>query len=501
MRKPPFLLVVCLMGCTASVDEPLTPPERDSPKPAPASKLPVSPSTPARRFGSEDRRPAWLTGIEPDTFLPLGPAVVGEEFSLELKTDIALEDGPLLFVLRLRNHSAHEAGYYRARYSGERYVEPETDWPRRGDPLGGIRGWSGPLGPFVVALAPGQDLAEPVPLHGKFLKVPPGRIPVRYGWKVAREHLAGRATAEVMPATAANVAAVRERLERRAARAEEYLRAPERAYSDRPAREVVDALTGSPHREFVPLLLRVLGWSKSSSERILDTVYDSFPATEDGFEVLLNHLKSPDPVGAVSIMWYWWWEPKRCNVPSAEPDRPLHLRHRDIRPTPGDHSRLLTIENVWVRAAYYHYFPDQSPDSWVVRLLADLGRQSDPPPADRVARILADLESPRFAVRERATRAAMTAGSSLAPVLRDLRRDHPSADLAARVDEILSHYREHPLSPVVEEVLGTLVTNVEPQDVAMVDAIVRGNPSGWLAAEVQSLQKAVADRTYWHRRR
>src|SRR5581483_2422778 len=67
--------------------------------------------------------------------------------------------------------------------------------------------------------------------------------------------------------------------------------------------------------------------------------------------------------------------------------------------------------------------------------------------AERLARLIADLDSDEFAVRERATRELAGLGEQAAPVLREALKKSPSPEARRRMQDLLGRLRGLPPAP------------------------------------------------------
>src|SRR5262249_4341427 len=121
--------------------------------------------------------------------------------------------------------------------------------------------------------------------------------------------LKGTKTIKILPATKGNIASALRVLEADFARVspECARRNDYHSSSDEPAYDLVQTLGSCRHKEFAPLLLRVMDYLPGSYCRgeLVRTVYDSFPTPEEGFNSLADYLASTRTAAAVEVFEYW----------------------------------------------------------------------------------------------------------------------------------------------------------------------------------------------------
>jgi hypothetical protein len=109
-----------------------------------------------------------------------------EELEVSLSVVHALEDGPFVCKVHLKNVSKRTLNYT----VGENWHEAQclvaADWKAKKEPLitGGM--YMGPAPPFSLRLAPGESASPTFYLHRSFLGVPAGDVRIRFGWDVYR---------------------------------------------------------------------------------------------------------------------------------------------------------------------------------------------------------------------------------------------------------------------------------------------------------------------------
>jgi hypothetical protein len=105
------------------------------------------------------------------------------------------------------------------------------------------------------------------------------------------------------------------------------------------------------------------------------------------------------------------------------------------------------------------------------------------PDEDRVARLLRDLESEQYAVREKATQGLQQLGESAEPALRKAIADRPTAELRKRVELLLENIDAGRLRPLrCIEMLEHLAT---PETVAELSRLADGLPGAWLTRQAK----------------
>ncbi len=197
-----------------------------------------------------------------------------DELAVSLSVREALEDGPVVCTVTLKNVSKVELNYATSMFEKGAFCAVDADWKARKEPLMRRGLICGNIGPYEQRLYPGQTASETFYLHKGFLSVPAGKVAIHFGWRVYRIvekpdekdldrrqldllfELKDTQTVEVLPATEKNVAATLQRLEAElpaAAKVEEAW--PEHVWAGpEPSRQFVGTVDGCRHQELVPLL-------------------------------------------------------------------------------------------------------------------------------------------------------------------------------------------------------------------------------------------------------
>lgn len=452
---------------------------------------------------------------------PVDPAapVGADGFTIHLEPEFALENGPVVYRIRLTNRTAEPRDCFRHTHDRPVRFTRTPDWNRKPTPDSRRMLISGRFGPYREQVAGGKSTTDLVAVQNWYQRIPPGRVTVEFEWDVVgpeggswnvpkrswgvnfidisrwpRVPVRGRQTFEVQPATPENVTRIKEKLER-------YLH--EAVGGTRPIREVVQCLTGIRHPEFVPLMIRAVQRCEDYECRdLLDTVYDSFPDPTTGFERLFPLLEAGDPATRY-LLDYWDHEAFRHLVyrrqlasladrkagrrevdggPDRNPYASVSLEndlqvwnysrpHNNSRLTLGQHARIQAVGNVWVRAAYWIHFPDLCSPDWVLCLYADLRRTILPPDARVVAAICRGLTHDRYTVRERATADAMKLDERVVPALRDHLKRHPSGELEQRISSIAQHFEQQPIPSLAAHVIQTAMYGGQLQGELIFEAL------------------------------
>lgn len=479
-----------------------------------------------------------LKGEERNRSWPQNP----KELQLNLSVVFALEDGPFVCKVILKNVSKRSL-----QYADDRFTEPAhcgviAEWQTKKQPLIRLSIGYGMIGPFVASIPP-EGASQMFYLHRSFCEVPPGDVSVQFGWDVYRTirnpmkkaqakevlwqpeildrlfSLERTQSVKVLPATKENVTRVLRALEADFARValECKGRNDYHSRSDEPAYDLVQTLGSCRHKEFVPLLLRAMDCLPGSHCRgeLVGTVYDSFPTPAEGFNALANYLDSPRAAAAVEVFAYWKREQveheeskrrqeKLRNKPKIDTDSKQFndeqsmwailqseedawrtcKRHLDTRLTREQLGRLLAVKNVWIRALLYTNFPEMCPADWVAALRTDLRRITRPP--KRMQQLIAQLDDDSFEVRERASQELMDWRDSFAVYLWSVPKDKLSLEASHRLREVLRGLNRTELPPLPRRVLLHLAFCDKPEARQFLDILRTTEPENLITREAQN---------------
>jgi hypothetical protein len=416
-----------------------------------------------------------------------------DELEVTLKVEEALEDGPVVCKVTLKNVGKDSLKYGHGTSGKGAFCRPAGNWKARKEPTYRIGGLMGRIGPFERRLEPGQSDSELFYLHKGFLSIPSGRARLAFGWNVngivleAREkgerqevldllfRLKGEQNVDILPATEKNVLPVLGRLEAQVSEIVKQLDA-DRGDSwgwTEPVEAIVQTFKDSRHSQFVPLMILTIDRLPLSASRseLVEMVYECFATSRDGFDALFAYLSSSDIASADDVFEYWSIEERRHEYRKeclAELKEPLILdrnpekadlqkrrreslseaeevwkaakRHLDTRLTNEQINRLCSIKSVWVRALLYAHFPKRCPKEWIAKLFGDLEAVARPPA--RFQELMKQLDDDSFRVREEATAALIASGPTFAWHLWAVPKVELSLEAAARLEKVLKQVKK-----------------------------------------------------------
>lgn len=449
-----------------------------------------------------------------------------DDLAVSLSVDEALEEGPVVCTVTLKNVSSSPLRYATAAGNDGAYCEPVGGWKARRKPL--CRGFivCGNLGPYEYTLAPGGTASETFYLHPPHRSITPGPAAVRFGWYVfqivdkpgAQEgdrkqldllfELKGAQTVEVLAASAQNIASVLRRIRasfpvvvKSVEHEPDHVWPPVEAEA-----HFVGTIAGCRHQEFVPLLLQAQDQLHGADceRQLIKAVYESSPTANEGFDAFADYLSRPSPAAAIEVFDYWADEDgahedskrrreelKKPLPPEPDPEKARlqqflrkseqsredawidSKRHLDLRLTAGQFARLRSVNDVWVRALVYSYYPGQCPAAWVDALFDDLRRLVRPPELFR--KLAADLDDDDFDVREQATEELIRSGPAFAGYLWGAPLDKTSPEGAARMRRVMERVEKPDLPPLHRRVISHLGWYPTPQNQRLLAALADGD--------------------------
>lgn len=468
--------------------------------------------------------------------LPKSP----EELALSITVDEALEEGPLVCTVTLKNLSKDTLVYYTWSSWNGGWCRIDAGWRERQTPPIRTSITHGNPGPYRRELGAGQTISQKIHFQKYYLSIPSGKAKLRFGWNLYRPNqdketqsfkaletlfeFEAQQTIDIKPATAENVAAALR------AREAEFARVLDLDERDSSRTRCIgcewdrwlETINGCRHREFVPLLTRALGHMSYgyTTQQLISTIYESFDTPDKCFAVLADHLSSPQPGAAEGVLWHWVREEqehesskkrqeklKAARVKSSDKQKEFESgfslemtkleeeawqsskRHFDIRLTKEQFARLLAIKDVWVRALLYAHFPDRCPNDWAETLCQDLKRLVRPP--EGIAQLVAQLDDDNFRVRERATQELFDACRAFNRQLWEVREDKLSAEAIERLRSVRRRLENAKLPELWLTTINQLAWQREPHTKKMLDILRTSDHRNQISA---AAQKAYAER-------
>ena len=277
------------------------------------------------------------------------------------------------------------------------------------------------FGPLVGSqvFAHGDQAAETTFVHHGYEAVPSGPVMLDVEWPLYAASTDGKSPGPLIASLHACLkldipAATPERLAALRKRLQSQLRQP--GLSDKDHLALTKEVVYTRHEACTPV-----AWQMIEAPRPLDWTTDlihflsQFPEERHDLDARLAKLGTdPDGPGPMDAFNYW----KKCKTgvpPKAWPT-------------------LEKAENVWTRALLYVNFPKQCGKQWKDALLEDLGGLSKAVPSTQFDRLLADLDSDDFDVREKASAQLIRLGERVEVQLRHrktaISRRKPVGELA-----------------------------------------------------------------------
>jgi WD40 repeat protein len=135
-----------------------------------------------------------------------------------------------------------------------------------------------------------------------------------------------------------------------------------------------------------------------------------------------------------------------------------------------------------------------------VRLIKDRVRPVPPPDPQRVARLLAELDDDRFAVRERATRELEKLGELAAPAMREAVRSLPSPESRRRATQLLAKVDAGALQATPDSIRAVRAVEVlehigTPAGRSVLESLAGGAPGARLTEEAKASLGRLARRS------
>lgn len=436
-----------------------------------------------------------------------------EQLRVTLQVVHALEEGPLVCKVILKNVSNSDIAFGYSRWGKQAYCKLDVEWKKKKE-LPRPYLVSGIMGPFKQRLSPGASTEEIFFLHHDYLSLPPGQAKVHFGWRICRIaentkdkersarwylepvfDLKDSLIIEIPKATPSTSGPMLRNLEIDFARiAAAQVKSPDYwITSDDSAWEFIRIIKGSRRSEFVPLLIKAVDTLPGPANRstLIGTIYESIERPDDGFAVLAEYLGRSEPSAATDIFDYWasvdqefeWSRSRHEELQNPKP-RPKYFRnfpddesyqrwmrgylldeedawlssrrHLDTRLTDAQFERLRNMPNVWVRALLFSHYPDKCSARWVDALLHDLKGTLTPFDEAQVKELLRALDSESFKAREEATRRLTTLDPAVIPLLQAAHKKSASAEVTHRLAGVLKKLEARQLPRLVTRTISHL---------------------------------------------
>ena len=388
------------------------------------------------------------------------------DFVLKAKVVEALEDGPLVIQATLSYGGCGPARIF-WRWGGDNArVEVPDAWEFRRRPQ--ILTYDGcKVGP--LELSPGDQRVEIYRLHERYSGIGYGKMSVTLVWDVRAPGKPGEPGAriakvsfpleiDIPPATPERLAALRNRME-------EQLRTPDLSREERSSL-IIDIIC-TRHHALAPVAWKIIEFPQkldwlSELIRFVSECPEQYPDLEAR---LAQMAAKPGWAGAPDAFSFW-----------SERKQPV---------APDAWKTLTEAESVWTRSLTYVIFPKRCAKEWKETLFHDLRDQSQPPPSPQFDRLLADLDSDDFDVRERASARLARLGERVEASLRRSLDGPPSAEVRRRVTEILTRLEKAKQPPDCVRALDYLAADHDPECGELLQVLAEGRPDAWLTQQAK----------------
>jgi WD40 repeat protein len=172
-------------------------------------------------------------------------------------------------------------------------------------------------------------------------------------------------------------------------------------------------------------------------------------------------------------------------------------RPQQARLTPADLEKLWDgLASADAKAAYQAIAALAAAPGQAVPFLGEKLRPAAAPDPERVARLIADLDSKNFAARQKATAALEKLGERVVPQLRAALGKRPALEAAQRLEKLLEVIASQPLPPeklrelrAVEALEGIATPNAR----AVLEALGKGAPGAHLTRDAQNALRRLGN--------
>lgn len=161
--------------------------------------------------------------------------------------------------------------------------------------------------------------------------------------------------------------------------------------------------------------------------------------------------------------------------------------------------RLAKAPSLWVRTLLYYWAPQYCEEIWIRSLKEQLRAIRPPIPREKIARLLADLDSDSFRARDEATKQLATFGEPVIPTLQAVLKENPSEEVRQRIATVLSRVKQIEPTQLEREMMLSLRPSVDwskpyPRHrEEILEALAESNPDGWFSEEARLYLKQVAE--------
>jgi hypothetical protein len=152
---------------------------------------------------------------------------------------------------------------------------------------------------------------------------------------------------------------------------------------------------------------------------------------------------------------------------------------------------LLKSERLWTRVLTYVHFSKRCDQAWIDTLLSDLNDLPKPIATDRLMSLLCDLESERFAVREKAMAQLAGYGERAEAQMRQALQGSLPAEAKRRLRHLLEDIESGKAAPEWKPIVKHLLRRKGPEARAVLTTLSKGTPE---AALTQAAKAALQDR-------
>ncbi len=324
---------------------------------------------------------------------------------------------------------------------------------------------------------PGDQLSATLFLHHDYSVIPAGRVKVKIDWPIydVQErgwrliaHPSTVLDLDVPAASAERLAAIRDRMAKTLSRAD--VSPPEVTH-------VAMEVWRTKHRAFLPVVLQVLE-SKASDLApwtLLAQIRETCPSVEKADAELLKYLSESGASAGTAVFWYW------------QGYRKPTLAAQELK-------GLMSLKGQWMRVLTYAVFGKDCDAAWRESLITELRELAKPQPGERVARLLRDLDSDRFAVREEATTALAEMGVFVEPALHRRLQESLSPEARRRIERIIARIEASEREPDCRIGMTTLTQAETAEAERLLKLFAAGDPSTWLSKQAKAALERRAER-------